>query len=150
MMLRYGVCCLWTILVAVPSFAGQRPGESDQQSLISLEREWNEAFYAHDVSAIENLLADEFTATYDDGSRGDRARELSLTREFNQQVESAVQDDFTVRIYGDAAVVWFTLRLTGIKQGKRTQLSLSYTDVWVLRDGRWQCVSAQSTKLAEP
>jgi len=150
MILRYGICCLWTILAAVPAFAGQRPGESDQQTLIALEREWNAAFYAHDVPAIENLLADEFTATYDDGSRGDRARELLLTKEFNQQVESAVQDNFTVRIYGDTAVVWFTLRLTGPKQGKRTQLSLSYTDVWILRDDRWQCVSAQSTRLVEP
>jgi hypothetical protein len=35
------------------------------------------------------MLADEFMATYDDGSRGDKARELALVAEFNQQVESA-------------------------------------------------------------
>ena len=133
-------------LLTATAAAAQRPGESDQQAIISLERAWNEAFYKHDVSIIEGLLADDFTATYDDGSRGDKARELTLTREFNQQVESAVQEDFTVRIYGNTAVAWFTLRLTGIKQGKLSDLALSYTDVWVLRD-RWQCVSTHSTRV---
>jgi len=26
-------------------------------------------------------------------------------------------------------------------------LTLSYTDVWVLRDGSWRCVSAHSTRV---
>jgi ketosteroid isomerase-like protein len=62
-------------------------------------------------------------------------------------VESAVQDDFTVKVYGNTAVVWFTLRLVGLKQGQRAELLLRYTDVWVMRDGRWQCVSAHSTRI---
>jgi hypothetical protein len=124
------------------------PVESDQQVLIKLERRWNEAFYEKDVAFIETILADEFIATYEDGSRGDRARELALAAAFNQQVESAVQDDFTVKVYRDTAVVWFTLRLVGIRQGQRAELTLAYTDVWVMRDGRWQCVSTQSTRVA--
>ena len=92
-------------------------------------------------------MADEFTATYDDGSRGDKTRELALTAEFNQQVLSAIQEDFTVRVYRETAVIWFTLRLVGIRQGERAEVTFRYTDVWVLRDGRWQCVSTQSTKV---
>jgi hypothetical protein len=45
-------------------------------------------------------------------------------------------------------VVWFTLRLVGIKQGQRAELMLRYTDVWIMRDGRWQCVSSQSTRFS--
>ena len=146
--LRYVLCCVlavaWTV-VASPSHS--QPIKSDQQILIELERGWNEAFYRKDVTFIEDLLADEFMATYDDGSRGDKARELALTAEFNQQVESAIQDDFTVRVYRDTAVVWFTLRLVGIRQGQRAEMTFRYTDVWVLRDGRWQCVSTHSTKV---
>ena len=146
--LRYVLCCVlavaWTV-VASPSHS--QPIKSDQQILIELERGWNEAFYRKDVTFIEDLLADEFMATYDDGSRGDKARELALTAEFNQQVESAIQDDFTVRVYRDTAVVWFTLRLVGIRQGQRAEVTFRYTDVWVLRDGRWQCVSTHGTKV---
>lgn len=148
MRLRHPLCCVLAAAWAVTASASQRPQvASDQQVLIALERGWNEAFYRKDVAFIENILADEFIATYDDGSRGDKAKELALAAEFNQQVESAIQDEFTVKVYRDTAVVWFTLHVVGIKQGQRAELTLRYTDVWVMRDGRWQCVSTQSTRM---
>jgi len=121
--------------------------ESDQDVLVKLERGWNEAFYRKDVAFIEKLLAEEFTATYDDGRIGNKATELALVTTFDQAVESATPDEFAVRIYRDTAVVWFTLRLVGIKEGQRSEMALRYTDVWVVRDGRWQCVSSQSTRV---
>ena len=146
--LRHLLCCVLAVAWGVTASAAQRlPVKSDQQILIELEQGWNDAFYRKDVAFIEQILADEFMATYDDGSRGDKARELALTAEFNQQVESAIQDEFTVRVYGDTAVVWFTLRLVGLRQGQRAEVTFRYTDVWVLRDGRWRCVSTQSTKV---
>lgn len=146
--LRHLLCGVLAAAWAVTASASQRPQvESDQQVLIALERGWNEAFYRKDAAFIKNILADEFMATYDDGSRGDKAKELALAAEFNQEVESAIQDEFTVRVYRDTAVVWFTLRLVGMRQGQRADLTLRYTDVWVMRDGRWQCVSTQSTRV---
>lgn len=138
------------LLSAAPAAAAQRgPVQSDQDILIALERGWNDAFYRRDVKFIENLLADEFVATYDDGTRGDKQKELELAATFNQAVESAVQDDFVVKVYRDTAVVWFTLNIVGIKQGQRSPLTLRYTDVWVFRDGRWQCVSTHSTRVVQ-
>jgi ketosteroid isomerase-like protein len=133
--------------VAAPFASQDTPVKSEQQILVELERSWNEAFYQKDLAAIGKILADEFVATYDDGTRGDRAKELALAAEFNQQVESAVQDDFTVKVYRDAAVVWFTLHVVGVRQGQRAELTLRYTDVFVFRDDRWQCVSSQSTRV---
>ncbi len=147
--LRHLLCCVVAAACAVTASASQRPPvKSDQQILIELEQGWNEAVYRNDVAFIENILTDEFIGTYEDGSRGDKARELALVAEFDQQVESAIQDEFTVRVYRDTAVVWFTLRLVGIRQGERAEVTLRYTDVWVLRDGRWRCVSTQSTKVS--
>jgi ketosteroid isomerase-like protein len=146
--LRHVLCCVVAAAWAIPASASQQPPvRSDQEILIELEQGWNEAFYRKDVAFIENLLADEFMATYGDGSRGDKAKELALTAEFNQQVESAIQGEFTVRVYRDTAVVWFTLHLVGIRQGQRAEVTFRYTDVWVLRDGRWRCVSTHSTKV---
>jgi ketosteroid isomerase-like protein len=137
----------WLVAAVVTVSAQNTADKSDPQSLIRLEASWNEAFYNKDVSFLERVLAAEFIATYEDGSQGDRAKEISLTKDFNQQVESAKQDDFVVKIYGDAAVVWFTLHMTGPKQGQRIQVDLRYVDVFVWRDGRWQCVSSHSTKI---
>lgn len=142
------LCGVLVVASGATASASQRsPVKSDQQILIELEQAWNEAFYRKDVAVIQPILADEFIATYDDGSRGDREKELALAAEFDQQVESSIQDEFTVKIYGDTAVVWFTLHLVGIRQGERSPMTLRYTDVFVLRAGRWQCVSTQSTRV---
>jgi|SRR5688572_25200219 ketosteroid isomerase-like protein len=141
------LCTILIALVTLPSGSAGQPVKSDQEVLIELEKRWNAAIYEKDVKFIASILADEFMATYEDGSRGDKARELALVAAFNQQVDSAIQDGFTVKVFGDTAVVWFTLRLVGIKQGKRAELALRYTDVWVLRNGSWLCVSTHSTRL---
>jgi ketosteroid isomerase-like protein len=122
---------------------------SDQQVLIQLERDWDAAFLRNDVAVIESILADEFVATYDDGSRGDKARELTLAADFNQSIESSSLEDFTVKVYGDTAVVRFTRRLAGPSKGRRLEVSYQYLDVFVWRDDRWQCVASQSTKIAD-
>jgi ketosteroid isomerase-like protein len=148
--MRFLPVVLSCVLVASPAAlasAVQRV-ESDQDVLVKLERGWNEAFYRKDIAFIERLLAEEFTATYDDGRIGDKATELGLVAAFDQNVQSATPDEFAVRVYRDTAVVWFTLRLVGIKDGQRSEMALRYTDVWIVRDGRWQCVSSQSTRVA--
>ena len=134
-------------LLAAAAPADAQSAPSTRETLIELERSWNDAVYSGDVEVIDRLLADEFLGTYDDGSRGDKAREMDLVANFNQAVISAVQDDFRVAIYGDTAVVWFTLHLVGLRQGQEAELTLRYTDVWIRRDGRWQCVSAHSTRV---
>ena len=138
----------WLVFASTAPASAQTPADkSDPQALIRLEQSWNEAFYRKDVSFLERVLADEFVATYEDGSQGDKAKEISLTRDFNQQVDSAKQDDFKVRLYGDTAIVWFTLHLTGPRQGQRVEVDLRYVDVFVWRGQRWQCVSSHSTKV---
>ena len=118
MFLRRLLCGVLSAVWVVTASASQEPPvKSDQQILIELEQRWHEAFYQKDVALIEGILADEFVATYDDGSRGDKAKELALTAEFDQQVTSATQDAFAVRVYGDTAVVWFALRLVGNRAG---------------------------------
>jgi ketosteroid isomerase-like protein len=126
--------------------AQRQPVRSDQEILIQLEHDWDGAFERRDAKLIATFLADEFIATYSDGTRGDKATELKLVAEYNQQVDSRVLGDFIVKIYGDTAVVWFTQTLTGPSQGRQITITYQYVDVWVIRDGRWQCVASQSTK----
>jgi ketosteroid isomerase-like protein len=138
-----------TVLAVAVSATAQGSDRKNAQSLIQLERSWNEAFYRKDVSFLERVLADEFIATYEDGSQGDKVKEISLTKAFNQQVDSARQDDFVVKLYGDTAVVWFTLHLLGPKEGQQITVDLRYVDVFVWRANRWQCVSSHSTKVVK-
>ena len=67
----------WLAAAVVTGAAQNIADKADPQSLIHLEGSWNEAFYRKDVSFLEQVLADEFIATYEDGSRGDT---MSLRR----------------------------------------------------------------------
>jgi hypothetical protein len=122
------------------------PVKSDQDILIELEHNWDAAFHRHDQAFIDRILAEEFVATYDNGVRGDRDLELKLAL-IDENVESSTMDEFIIKEYGNTAVVWFTLHLVGPVNGQRVQNDYRFTDVFVLRDGRWQCVSTQSTKV---
>jgi ketosteroid isomerase-like protein len=139
------------LILAGPAIAGPRAAaqraRSDQEILIELEKNWDAAIRRRDVEFIRTVLADEFLATHAEGVRADRAKELALAAEFNQQVDSSTLDEFVVKIYGETAVVWFTQHLVGPKEGRPLALTFRYTDVWVWRDGRWQCVASHASKV---
>jgi ketosteroid isomerase-like protein len=143
---RRGLGVLAIVAVAASAASAQRV-RSDQDTLIELEQRWDAAFHSHDQKFIETLLADEFVATYGDGTRGDRAKELSLALDFNQQVDSSKLDEFIVKVFGNTAVVWFTQHLVGPVKGKPVAVDYRYMDVWVNRDGKWKCVASQSTRV---
>ena len=147
-MTRPTLLLLASLVPAISAAGGQsKPALSDQQVLIKLERDWDAAFHRKDVAFIDSVLAEEFVSTYGDGTRGDRAKELKLAAEFNQQIDSSTLDEFVVKVYGDTAVVWFTQHMVGPSKGQRLEVTYRYIDVFVQRDGRWKCVASQSTKV---
>ncbi len=77
------IACLALVAPPAPA-AGVQPVKSDQEVIIGLEKSWNEAFYKKDVKFIASILADEYIATFEDGSRADKAKELALTVSFDQ------------------------------------------------------------------
>lgn len=135
-------CLLAVVTAASVSGAQSQRVRSDQEILIQLEQDWDRAFHRRDVGFVESVLADEFMATYGDGSRGDRTKELALAATFNQPIESSTLDEFTVKVYGDTSVVWFTQHLILSSQGRALAVNYRYVDVFVLRAGRWQCVAS--------
>jgi hypothetical protein len=149
-MTRVSQCLLAAALTALAAAAPAQAGQavrSAQEILVELERNWVAALQRNDVTFVDSVLAEEFVATYGDGSRGDRKRELQLVADFNQQVDKWTVDEFIVKVFRDTAVVWFTQRMIGPVQGKPTEIVTRYMDVFVMRDGRWQCVASQSTRV---
>jgi ketosteroid isomerase-like protein len=61
--------------------------------------------------------------------------------------KSIVPEEVTARAFGDVAIVNGKATMDLLSDGKDVHLVLRYTDVWVKRDGRWQMVSWQSTRL---
>jgi len=147
---KFGVSALLIVCVviaAVVGVAAQNRAQSAQQILEKLERDWVAAMQNNDVAFVDSILAPEFIATYDDGSRGDRRHELQLVKDFNSQIDKWIVDEFTIKVFGDIAVVWFTSRMTGPVQGQPKEIVGRYMDVFVNRNGKWLCVGSQATHV---
>ena len=148
MIRRATLLCMLVVAAAVSSLGAQSaPVRSEQEILVQLEQAWDEAFHRNDARFIEPILADEFIVTYPDGTRGDKAKELQLAT-VDQPIESSKLDEFTVKVYRDTAVVWFTQHLVGQSKGQLLALTFRYVDVFMFRDGRWQCIASQSTRVS--
>ena len=135
------------LVLTGPAPAYAQRVQSDQDILVQLEHDWDAAFHRHDAAFIDRILAEEFIVTYDDGVRADRKTELELATSSNENIESSELDEFIVKEFGNTAIVWFTLHLVGPSNGKPLAIDYRFTDVFVFRDGRWQCVSSQSTRV---
>ncbi|WP_407353635.1 nuclear transport factor 2 family protein [Luteimonas sp. R10] len=104
------------------------------------------AFLESDVGWFERHLAADFRCILSSGALVDRA---AFLRNIAQPVamKSFDIEDVSVRFVGDVAVVQARTRYEtpeGRRGGSR------YTDLWVLRDGRWQALVAQITAISEP
>ena len=71
---------------------------------------------------------------------------MKIATEFNQQVDERHLDDFIVKVYAGHGRCLVSQHLVGPVKGRPTEITYKYVDVWVIRDGRWQCVASQSTE----
>ena len=62
---------------------------------------------------------------------------------------SAVGDEWKVRVYGDAAVVLGRWTVKEQYKGKDVSGQYRFTDTWVKKGGRWQCVASAGTKITK-
>ena len=103
----------------------------------------------HDISVIEELVADDFVGTSSSGKVGNKATMIAEARKDKNVYTSAVSSDLVVHIYGPGvAVVTGVARETGkTPSGKAFSQAYRFTDTWVERNGVWQCVAASAMAL---
>jgi ketosteroid isomerase-like protein len=117
------------------------------EELVELSSELVLAVQRHDLAALENLLADEFTL---DGAAGQLDRDGLLEASAGAYaIEDFSYEEIDPDVYGSTAVVVSRYRQQGSLGGRDVSMRLRVTDVWVRRDGRWQIVRRHATPDAD-
>ena len=115
------------------------------EELKKLVQLWDAAITRGDVSTLDWLLAPEFSiggSTKEEYISWVQGRELAI--------DSAVSDDFDVKVYGSTAVLTARETIHGRdKKGAAVTLRFRYIDVWVKRSGQWRCVATESYPIEE-
>jgi ketosteroid isomerase-like protein len=118
-----------------------------EEELLKLEKEFARAIVKNDAEAIRQFLADEWVIIDADGGIIDKARFLGVVESGALTHEMMESDDVEVRIYGDSAVVSGLTRTKGKFMGQDFSTQERATDVFVMQNGRWQCVFSQLTRF---
>lgn len=114
-----------------------------------IEQRLADAWLQRDRAFIESLLAPDWTVTDPSGRVLTRQQVLDETFATDERrIETMSVDEVMVRPLGAAAVATGRTRATGSYRGQSTTVALRFTDVFHVRDGRWQIVTSQGTILA--
>ena len=119
------------------------PTTSPEQQIKALEQRWLNALIHRDRATVAEILAPEFRDTAIDGKV--RTREQALAA-----VLDTTRPDLT-RFFGRLDVDVYEGRfavargLTVLNGDKIREAHVAFTDVFVLRNGKWQAVAAQET-----
>jgi len=133
-----------------PVAGGQSGPATAGQTLQALEREWANAVVLRDVETISRIQADDFEFTDPAGQVWTKSRVLEFIKSGRLQIDSFELTEFNIRIYGDAALVNFRVVWNGKSGENDISGAQRMTDVFVLRDGHWRCVSSQTTRIPPP
>jgi len=109
--------------------------------------EWAEAVARRNVGRIDRIEAEEFVFTDPAGRLWTKQRQLESLKAGDLEIDSFALSDVRARIYVDAAVVTFRIEWRGTFRGVDISGPQRMTDTFVKRDGRWQCVASQTTRI---
>ena len=121
-------------------------------------RDWIKAGETYDVEAMRRIVADDAVLVYPDGALGTKADEVRIaeTRAITGDGWEVFDPKVTV-LSADSAFITGRSRL---KNGKYKEPGMTkavdisgeyrFLDLYAKRDGRWQVIASQATKILAP
>lgn len=121
------------------------PSDEDEvlDQLEEMENDWADANVKADKQALGRILADEFVGTAGDGTVEKKAQYIANIQPDNS-IKSQTFSDLDLSLRGNTAI------LTGIntvKFSNGASQRYRFTDTFVWRDGRWQAISSQASRV---
>ena len=119
----------------------------NERAIIDLDRKRMRAMVAKDVETLESLLADDLIYTHS-SARLDTKRTLIQGMVAGTTVYTGVKpSDVKAQDLGDTVVLTGIAHIEVVSNGTPNAFGVRFTDVYTQRDGRWQMVTWQSTRL---
>jgi len=132
---------------AAPAATGKNlTGEA---AIKDMENKWEASVPTHNYSMVEGYVSTDFMGVSSKGKFVNRSQMLAEYKGDKDTYKSAKNEKLNVKMYGkDVAVVTGRAREVGTgKDGKAFDRTFLFTDTWMMRGGKWQCVASQSSKI---
>jgi ketosteroid isomerase-like protein len=119
-----------------------------EQEIRLLESRLREAALAGATAVLNDLLADDYTNTDAYGVVRHKTQVIADVESGNSSFEAIGLDDISVSLYGDAAVLTAKRTVRGRAAGRDPSGQFRQIRVYAKRQGRWQAVMLQITRIA--
>jgi hypothetical protein len=141
-----------TTVAALLSFSQIAARASDnakveQQILKTLEQR-SQAQIQGDFPTLERLMADECTYTHASSQTQNKAEFIGELKSGKRVYKALKNTDLHVLVYGHTAVLTGRTGISAVNDGKNTEVSIKFLEVYEKRNGQWQMVAHQSTRIA--
>jgi len=144
---KVALCLLWLAGSLADSQNPVAPPRGNESLLIALENGWNQAQLHHDSKALDELVADTFISTDNDGAFITKAQFLADNRDLSYAPSLMANSEERVFLYGNAAVVAGIYHAKGLNKGKPFDHYGRFTDTWIYLNGKWACVATHTSAL---
>jgi ketosteroid isomerase-like protein len=127
------------------------PQDATTQQVTQLVRDFLANVPKNDPKVFQEFFADDVIYTRATGltiAKADILKNIDV-RSTNDPQMTFEADDFTVHSYAEMAVVNFRLIAHNIENGKPTTVYYRNTGTFLKRNGKWQAVAWQATKVPE-
>jgi ketosteroid isomerase-like protein len=117
-----------------------------EATIREIEDKWEASVMAHDISVAQAYLADDFRGVSSKGKVMSKSNLLSEIKKDTDTYTSTKNGKVDVRVFGGqfAVASGISNEAGKAKDGNAFKRSFRWTDVWVLRNGKWQCVASQA------
>jgi ketosteroid isomerase-like protein len=116
--------------------------KKNEATLVQVEETWARAVERHDLPALQCILAAEFEEAGATGELISRGQMLSAAD--NSRGAHYELSEVRAHVYGDVAYV----RGVGVvSRGGRPSVKTRFTDIFVYRERRWQCVAGHESRF---
>ena len=119
-----------------------------EEEIRLLEGRLREATLARATAVLNDLLADDYTNTNAYGVVRHKAQVIADVESGDSSLDAIGLDDISVSLYGDAAVLTAKRTVRGRSAGRDPSGQFRQIRVYAKRNGRWQAVMLQITRIA--
>jgi ketosteroid isomerase-like protein len=139
-----GLAWVWCSVGGSPANAGD---STDVATLTRLSDDWDKAIVRKDEKAIADNMAEDFRIIDGYGNVDAKKGFVADIMDPKLTIDPYTVEEFSVRLYGDTALLSGRTHMTGKHDGKPFESNYRYIDIYVRTKGTWKIVSVQITKL---
>ena len=144
-----GIAALCLLSLSLAAGRQTSKASSVEDQIKKQEQNWAESVVKEGAASVDEYEADDIITTDPTGRVTDKAQDRTDLSSGDYKIQSEELSDLKVHVYGNVAVAAATNLMKGTYKGQDLSGKYRFTDTCVKRNGKWEVVASQYTKVLE-